>query len=177
MWPRNSQRAFGCAADPWPLASGDPISLFVCDTNWALSDNQVRVEHSTIVFGSRGQKLVTYTVGGPGTTVWVTTSFPAGYPAYPGDDPLERIFSIDKAGGGPINTGDEVSGDEVSLRITGYQAALSTFVQQAHRTVLSSVVTEPNRSKKTRCSWSSSARSMSGSASDRLRLIARLAAQ
>jgi len=94
----------------WPLASGDPFSLVVCDSNWAPSVNQVRVEHSR----TPGPGLVGHLFGGPETFVLVRTPFPAGFPGYQGDDPaLERTFSIIKSGGGQINTGDEIS-----LRIT-----------------------------------------------------------
>lgn len=99
----------------WPLSSGDQLSMNLCNANWDASGMLVRVEHGVHVFARTSRKdppLVTYEIGGPGQAVWVTTGFPAGYPAYPGDDPMERIFDIIKPAGGTIN-----SGDSVSLRI------------------------------------------------------------
>jgi uncharacterized protein YfaP (DUF2135 family) len=99
----------------WPLSSGDQLSMNLCNSNWDASGMLVRVDHGVHVFPRPSRKdppPVTYEIGGPGQAVWVTTGFPAGYPAYPGDDPLERIFDIIKPGGGNIN-----SRDSVSLRI------------------------------------------------------------
>jgi uncharacterized protein YfaP (DUF2135 family) len=99
----------------WPLASGAQLSMNLCNSNWDPSGMLVRVDHGVHTFPRASRKdppLVTYEIGGPGQAVWVTAGFSAGYPAYPGDDPLERIFDIVKPGGGNIT-----SGDSVSLRI------------------------------------------------------------
>lgn len=99
----------------WPLSSDAQLSMNLCNLNWDPSGMLVRVDHGIHVYPPQSQKdppNVTYEIGGPGQAVWVTTGFSAGYPAYPGDDPLERIFKIVKPGGGVIN-----SGDSVSLRI------------------------------------------------------------
>lgn len=99
----------------WPLASGDKLSMSRCTLNWDPSGLLVRVSHGVHVFPRATRKdppLVTYEIGGPDQAVYVTAGFPAGYPAYPGDDPLERSFDIVKPGGGQIS-----SGDSVSLRI------------------------------------------------------------
>lgn len=99
----------------WPLASGAQLSMNLCNLNWDPSGMLVRVDHGVHTYPRASRKeapLVTYEIGGPGQAVWVTTGFPAGYPAYPGDDPQERIFDIIKPGGGQIN-----SGDSISLRI------------------------------------------------------------
>jgi Carboxypeptidase regulatory-like domain len=108
-----------------PWASGSPISLVVCDANWAASANLMRVEHSTVtyaappkhgfdlwrfLFGGTEAPIVTYSFGGPGTFLRVQPPFSSGYPAYTSDvDPLEWVFSIEKAGGTSINVGDLVS--------------------------------------------------------------------
>jgi hypothetical protein len=69
----------------------------------------VRVEH-----GARARAgLAYYVMGGPDTWVWATIAnspgFTPGYPAYTGTDPDEWEFHFDKAGGGQINSGDEIS--------------------------------------------------------------------
>ncbi|MCC3773615.1 carboxypeptidase-like regulatory domain-containing protein [Streptomyces sp. UNOB3_S3] len=93
------------------MTSGDKISLMACDAGWGPSNNLMRVEHSTLVRPNPqgGTTLVTYVMGGPGTLVWAYTAFPSGYPGYSGDDPNEWEFYVEKAGGGPISQGDEVS--------------------------------------------------------------------
>jgi hypothetical protein len=99
-----------------PRTSGDAIQLRACDATFAPSGAQVRVDHSVQVLprgGKNAPPLVTYEIGGPGTTVFVSGPLPVGYPAYRGDDPAEWTFDILKAGGGPI-----ADGDAVSLRIT-----------------------------------------------------------
>jgi hypothetical protein len=99
----------------FPLVSGAQLSMNLCNSNWDASGMLVRVDHGVHTSKPSNKKdppLVTYEIGGPGQAVWVTTGFPAGYPAYPGDDPQERIFDIIKSGGGQIN-----SNDLVSLRI------------------------------------------------------------
>jgi uncharacterized protein YfaP (DUF2135 family) len=95
----------------WPLSSGDKISLNLCNSNWDPSGQLVRVDHGVKTFPPRKgtDRLVSYEVGGPGQAVWVRTNFGAGYPAYSGDDPVERIFDITKPAGGVINDGDLVS--------------------------------------------------------------------
>jgi hypothetical protein len=69
----------------------------------------VRVEHG----GRLSSGLAYYVMGGPGTWVWATSAgsypFSPGYPAYTGTDPDEWVFYVDKAGGGQINSGDEIS--------------------------------------------------------------------
>jgi hypothetical protein len=99
------------------INSGDTISLVIPGSAWAPSQNMVRVEH-----GGRhqppadphgGPGLDYYVMGGPDTWVWATTAgsygFSPGFPAYTGTDPDEWVFYLDKAGGGQINSGDEIS--------------------------------------------------------------------
>ena len=97
----------------WPLRSGDPIALDVCNASWGPSGLRVRVDHNVKTWPpKKGQdRLVSYFVGGPGARVYVNAGFSAGYPAYPGSEkePLERIFDIVKVGGGVINNGDQVA--------------------------------------------------------------------
>jgi uncharacterized protein YfaP (DUF2135 family) len=102
----------------WPLVSGSQVSLDVCNGNWDPAGLRVRVDHRTVTLphGRKDPGLVTYEVGGPGTRVWVCGPFPAGYPAYPGDDPAERIFTLVKLDGRapappgtPINPEDLVA--------------------------------------------------------------------
>src|SRR6266581_10306 len=91
----------------WPLSSGNQLSMNLCNSNWDASGMLVRVDHGVHVFPRASRKdppLVTYEIGGLGQAVWVTAGFPAGYPAYPGDDPMERIFDIIKPAGGGINS-------------------------------------------------------------------------
>jgi Carboxypeptidase regulatory-like domain len=105
----------------WPLASGSLVSLDVCNANWDPAGMRVRVEHNTVTLphGHKGDRLVTYEVGGAGTRVLVCGPFSAGYPAYPGDDPAERIFTLVKlVGGAPTPAGTPInSGDSVVVRI------------------------------------------------------------
>ncbi len=106
----------------WPLVSGSQIALDVCNANCDPAGLRVRVDHRTVVLPHSGKcdRLVTYEVGGPGTSVWVSGPFPAGYPGYPGDDPAERIFTLDKlVGGVPAPAGTPInSGDSIHVRIT-----------------------------------------------------------
>jgi uncharacterized protein YfaP (DUF2135 family) len=105
----------------WPLSSGDPLALDLCTPTWAPSGLLVRCDHQTIALPAqhKSDHLVTYEVGGPGTQVLATAGFPAGYPAYPGDDPAERIFRIIKlVGGQPAPNGTPIAdGDTVAIRI------------------------------------------------------------
>ncbi len=97
---------------PLPLGNGSSVSMNLCDADWNKSGMLVRVQHGVRTFPPRNRKdppLVTYEVGGPGQGIWVVTNFSAGYPAYPGDDPAERIFDIVKQDGTPISDGDQVS--------------------------------------------------------------------
>ena len=122
-----------------PMPSGSPISLAVCDSNWAPSTNLMRTEHSTLTFappppkdfwealaqffGGRPPTTVTHYFGGPDTFVRVSGPLPSGYPAYVSDsNPSEWVFSILKNGGGSIN-----SGDQVSLRIDSSRANVGPF--------------------------------------------------
>src|SRR5689334_12633997 len=106
---------------PGPAAhtSGSQIGLRAVDGSWrGLPDVLVRVDHDVRVLPHhrKGDRLVTYQIGGPGESVLVQGPFSAGYPAYPGDDPAERTFTITKLEGGaaapdgtPIQTGDRVT--------------------------------------------------------------------
>ena len=121
----------------WPLASGAQLSMNLCDSNWDPSGMLVHVDHGVHVFPRPSKKeppLVTYAIGGPGQRVWVSAGFSAGYPAYPGDDPRERIFDIVKPGGGQINSGDSVSlqinanlGRTFFFRVAGEQDIADIF--------------------------------------------------
>jgi hypothetical protein len=106
----------------WPLVSGSQVAFDVSNANWDPAGLRVRVDHRTVVLPHSGKcdRLVTYEVGGPGTSVWVSGPFPPGYPGYPGDDPAERIFSLDKLiGGVPAPAGTPInSGDSVHVRIS-----------------------------------------------------------
>ena len=103
----------------WPLESGSPISLRHMSNNWGPSADLIRVEHTVYRLPKKGKKdpqLVRYQIGGDGESVRVHPGFSAGYPAYPGDDPHERIFKLTKieAGieapdGSPIVDGDQVT--------------------------------------------------------------------
>jgi hypothetical protein len=118
-----------------PRTSGDSIQLRGCNASYGPSGAQVRVDHSVQVLprgggGKNAPPLVTYEIGGPGTTVFVSGPLPAGYPAYRGDDPAEWTFDILKAGGGPIADGDAVSlrvnsnlGRTFFFRVTGSQSS------------------------------------------------------
>lgn len=102
---------------PWPLASGDPITLEVCNANWGPSGYLVRVE---AIAGRTGSVLVDYQFGGPDAGVWVTGCC-LSTPGYAGWAD-EWTFSIEKAGGGAITTGDEISlatSDGFYFRTTG----------------------------------------------------------
>lgn len=105
----------------FPFRSGDAIELDLCNTNFDPLGLRVRVDHNVVALPPRRKtdRLVTYEVGGPGARVLVSGPFSAGYPAYPGDDPAERIFSIVKmAGGAAVAAGTPInSGDQVVLRI------------------------------------------------------------
>ncbi|MGH3948990.1 MAG: carboxypeptidase regulatory-like domain-containing protein [Pseudonocardiaceae bacterium] len=94
----------------WPMNSGDKVSLVIPDSGWMPSTNKVRVEHGV----RRKQSLDYYVMGGPNTWVWAAPAgapnFSSGYPGYTQDtDPLEWEFTFEKAGGGPIGDGDQVS--------------------------------------------------------------------
>jgi uncharacterized protein YfaP (DUF2135 family) len=101
-----------------PLNSPRAIQLAIATSGWTRAASQIRVDHNVITLPPRDKKsprLVTYEVGGPGARVLDSPPFSAGYPAYPGDDPAERIFTIVKlvgsaaaSAGTPINNGDRV---------------------------------------------------------------------
>jgi len=96
----------------WPLGSGSLVSLDVCNANWDPAGLRVRVEHNTVTLphGHKDDRLVTYEVGGAGTRVLVCGPFSAGYPAYPGDDPAERVFTLVKlVGGAPAPAGTPIN--------------------------------------------------------------------
>lgn len=103
----------------WPLSSGSSIALRHVTDNWGPSPELVRVEHGVYRLPHKGKKdphLVRYQIGGEGEHVLVHSGFSAGYPAYPGDDPNERVFTLTKMVGGtpapagsPIATGDQVT--------------------------------------------------------------------
>jgi hypothetical protein len=137
------------APSAWPLTSDASLALTLSNTNWDPQGSvdlqgrptglRVRVDHNVVNLGRPDRKeapLVTYEVGGPGAQVLVWGPFSAGYPAYPGDDVAERIFSIVKLVGGapapagtPINSGDQVllrinsnRGNTFFFRVTGAQS-------------------------------------------------------
>jgi uncharacterized protein YfaP (DUF2135 family) len=121
----------------WPLLSGDLVALDVFTSGWTPAGLRVRVDHNVVLLPRRGKsdRLVTYEVGGTGAQVLVSGPFPAGYPAYPGDDPAERVFRVVKLSGGapapagtPVNNGDQVvlridsnRGNTFFFRVTGGQ--------------------------------------------------------
>ena len=99
-------------APPFVLNSGNRVSLVVPDGAWAPSQNLVRVEHGARYQPPKdphsGPGLDYYVMGGPDTWVWASPPFSPGFPAYTGTDPDEWSFFIDKAGGGPFNSGDGI---------------------------------------------------------------------
>jgi hypothetical protein len=114
----------------WPLASGDPISLELCNATWGFSGLLVRVDHTVRVVPTHkgSPPLVSYEIGGAGAAVFVKEPWSAGYPAYRADDPAEWTFDILKQGVGPIQDGDSVSlrinsnwGNTFFFRVTGPQ--------------------------------------------------------
>lgn len=123
--PAQTETSLLAAPTAFPLRSGDPLSLVMCNATWASSGLLVLVDHNTITLGghhSPGDKsppLVTYEVGGAGASVLVSAGLPAGYPAYPGSDPAERIFRIVKLiNGEPAQDGTPISsGDLIAIRI------------------------------------------------------------
>lgn len=120
-----------------PLANGAMLSMNLCDPTWNKSGMLVRVRHGVRTFPPKNRKdppLVTYEVGGPGQAIWVVTNFSAGYPAYSGDDPAERIFDCLKQDGTPISDGDQVSlrinsnlGSTFFFRVAGPEDGASMF--------------------------------------------------
>jgi uncharacterized protein YfaP (DUF2135 family) len=115
----------------WPLVSGAAIALDVFSSGWSPSGLRVRVDHNIFYLPPRprSDRLVSYEVGGPGAAVFVNAGFPAGYPAYPGDDPAERIFSVVKmSGGAPVPVGTLInSGDQVVLRVDSNRGKIFFF--------------------------------------------------
>jgi uncharacterized protein YfaP (DUF2135 family) len=115
-----------------PLASGASVALDVFNSGWSPSGLRVRVDHNTFFLPPRprSDRIVSYEVGGPGAAIFVSGPFPAGYPAYPGDDPAERIFTIVKMSGGvpaPVNTPINNDGDSVVLRINSNRGKIFFF--------------------------------------------------
>lgn len=114
-----------------PLASGAAIALDVFNSGFSPSGLRVRVDHNTVLLPPRrrSDRLVGYEVGGPGAAVYVSGPFPAGYPAYPGDDPAERIFTVVKmSGGAPAPVGTAINnGDRVVLRINSNRGKIFFF--------------------------------------------------
>jgi uncharacterized protein YfaP (DUF2135 family) len=115
--PAQTETFLFAAPTAFPLRSGDALSLVMCGPTWASSGLTVLVDHNVITFGGsrKSPPLVSYEVGGPGASVLASAGLPAGYPAYPGSDPAERIFRIVKLvngapapGGTPVNSGDLV---------------------------------------------------------------------
>jgi hypothetical protein len=108
-----------------PLASGDSLSLAVFTSDWIRAASQVRVDHNTVLTPS----LATYEVGGPGARVFDSPPFSAGYPAYSGDDPAERIFTMVKlVGGAAAPTGTPINSfDQVVLRINSNRRNIFYF--------------------------------------------------
>jgi hypothetical protein len=84
----------------WPLVSGSQISLDVCNANWDPAGLLVRVDYHivTLPHGRKDPGLITYESGGAGTRVWVSGPFPPASP-YPGDNPIERTFTLVKLNG------------------------------------------------------------------------------
>jgi uncharacterized protein YfaP (DUF2135 family) len=125
--PAQTETFLLAAPTAYPLRSGDPLSLVMCNAAWASSGLMVLVDHTVVTFGGShsldpGQKsapIVTYEVGGTGASVLVSAGLSPGYPAYPGSDPAERIFAIVKlVNGAPAPVGTPVnSGDLVAIRI------------------------------------------------------------
>ena len=116
--PAQTETFLLAAPTAFPLRSEDPLSLVMCNATWASSGLLVLVDHNVVVFGGghKSPPLVTYEVGGAGASVLVSAGLPAGYPAYPGSDPAERIFRIVKLvngasapAGTPVNSGDLVA--------------------------------------------------------------------
>ena len=91
----------------------------------------MRVDHNLVILRPKrkGDRLVTYEIGGPNARVFVSGPFPVGYPAYRGDDPAEWTFDIVKmVGGGAASPGTPInSGDQVSLRINSNRGKTFLF--------------------------------------------------
>lgn len=120
--PQQPETFLFVAPATWPLSSGSPISLDVCNGSWGPSGFLVRVDHNVKTFPPKDKKspgLVSYEIGGPGARVFVSGPFPQGYPAYRGLSPEEWTFDIVKmVGGGAAGAGTPINnGDQVGLRI------------------------------------------------------------
>lgn len=125
-----------------PMPSGSQISLAVCSSNWALSANLMRAEHSMLTIQPRPptnfwerlawfflggpKRLVTYYFGGPDTFVLVGGPIPFTSPFTSDSNPTEWIFSIDKNGPGKID-----SGDQISLRIDSSRTDIGPYYFRA----------------------------------------------
>jgi Carboxypeptidase regulatory-like domain len=97
-----------------PFASGDPLVIEVCDSDWGLSGLQIRTGATFIAGGEVGS----YQFGGPDTALYVTGCCvsQAGYAGWP----QEWTFSIETPGGGAIGDGDHISiatGDGFYFRV------------------------------------------------------------
>lgn len=132
----------------YPFRSGDPVSLNVCNMNWASAGENipsttsnfypflVRVDQNIIPLphGKKDDRLVTFEIGGPDTRIYVMGDpIPSRFPT----NPAEWTFDIVKIAGGiaaapgtPINDGDQVSlrinsnrGNTFYFRVTGNQLA------------------------------------------------------
>jgi hypothetical protein len=133
--PQDWETFLFVAPAAWPLSSGDPISLDVCNSNWDRAGYLVRVDHNVKTFppkDNKSEKLVSYEFGGPGAAIWVRGPFDDGYPAYRADSvpPAEWVFDIVKiVGGGAANSGTPInSGDLVSLRINTRYGSPSSYL-------------------------------------------------
>lgn len=103
----------------WPLVSGEDdrnlIRLEVCNDNWGPSGFFMRADVTGVPPSSSGG-VVGILIGGPGARVLL-----ARHPNKFGDE-RERIFFVEKTGGGSITTGDEISISTLSrfyFRTTG----------------------------------------------------------
>jgi len=119
--PGPSETFLFVAPAAWPMTSGSTLALAVCTLSWTRAASLIRVDHNVFPLPrtEKSDRLVTYEVGGPDTWVFDSPPLPAGYPAYTGDDPTERIFTmVSMAGGAAVPPGTPIStGDEIVLRI------------------------------------------------------------
>ncbi|HEY3437449.1 MAG TPA: carboxypeptidase regulatory-like domain-containing protein [Actinotalea sp.] len=120
--PGSSETFLLVAPGAAPLTSNGPVSLAVCTSSWTLPASLLRVDHNVISLphGHKGDRLVTYEVGGAGARVLDSPPFSAGYPAYSGHDDAESIFTLVRLDGStPSAAGTAIAtGDTVALQIS-----------------------------------------------------------